>query len=350
MKCVQCRNVFRVIGDALNLKLQVPIMLEMAAEAIVDQFAVKAVHFRLLSRDQRSLDHIASFGLSPSFLEKGPVDAERSIAEALEGRVVAVADCATDPRVQYPRQCVEEGLRGILTVPLETRGQVIGVMRLFTAEPREFGGDEIEFFKVVAAFCTSAIVDCMFHTILRHVTESVRSTLELPAVLDAIARVVSDDLRAKGCTIHLVDEKTGALEARAASGLGEAFVARLVEAFSREVSERVIAGETVALHDARRDGWVTAPEMMATEGVSSILIVPLVSRQRVSGVLSLFTHKPYLFSDEEKQLMAAIAEQCALAIDNAKMFAALKKRYESLVDEFQLWFEHSQTYPQRNPA
>lgn len=350
VQCSQCRNVFRVIGDALNSKLEVQHMLELAAAALAEQFELKAVHFRLLSRDQRTLDHIASHGLSQAFLDKGPVDAERSIAEAMRGEVVLVTDCANDPRVQYPQRCVEEGIRSILTVPLETRGQVIGVMRLFTAEAREFGKDEVELFEVAASFCSSAIVDCMFHRILRHVTEEVRSTLELAEVLGNIARVVCEDLRARGCTIHLVDDTSSALEVRAANGLSEPFVARLVEAFTKDVADRVLAGDPVAILDARSDGWVKFPELMAAEGVSSILLVPLLSRGRVTGVLSVFTHKHYEFSEDEKQLMAAIGEQCSLAIDNAKMFAALKKRYESLVDEFQLWFEHAQTSPQHDPV
>lgn len=345
IKCVQCRNVFRVIGDALNLKLDTSVMLEMAAESIVEQFRLKAVHFRLLSRDQRTLDHIASYGLSRSFLAKGPVDAERSIAEAMRGEVVAVADCASDPRVQYPQQCVEEGLRSVLTVPLETRGQVIGVMRIFTAELREFSDDEIEFFKVVALFCSSAIIDSMFHTILRHVTESIRSTLDLSEVLDNIVQVVCEDLRARGCAIHLVDPKTALLQPRAASGFSESFVAGLVTAFSDQVADELLAGAPVAIHDARTDGRVRDSERMSAEGVSSILLIPLLSRARVIGVLGLFTNKPYLFSDEEKQLMAAIGEQCSLAIDNATMFETLKRRYETLRDEFHLWFEHSQTQP-----
>lgn len=350
IKCVQCRNVFRVIGGALNLKLDTSVMLEMAAEAIVEQFQLKAVHFRLLSRDQRTLDHIASYGLSRTFLGKGPVDAERSIAEAMRGEVVAVADCANDPRVQYPHQCVDEGLRSILTVPLETRGQVIGVMRIFTAEVREFSDDEVEFFRVVALFCSSAIIDSMFHTILRHVTESIRSTLDLSEVLDSIVQVVSEDLRAKGCVIHHVDPKTSALESWAACGLSEPFVSQLVTAFTNDVAEELLAGASVAIHDARSDQRVKIPERIAGEGVASILLVPLLSRGHVIGVLSLFTNKPYLFSEEEKQLMAAIGEQCSLAIDNATMFAALKQRYESLRDEFHLWFEHSQAAPRQGSA
>ena len=75
--------------------------------------------------------------------------------------------------------------------------------------------------------------------------------------------------------------------------------------------------------------------------------MPLERRGKTIGILSLFTNKPYQFSDDEMQLMMSIGEQCSLAIDNAMMFAALKRRYETLVDDFHLWFEHSQSYPQR---
>jgi GAF domain-containing protein len=348
INCVQCRNVFRVIGDALNLKLDTPVMLEMAAQALVDQFDLKAVHFRLLGRDQRNLEDVASYGLSQRFLDKGPVDAERSISEAMQGHVVAIKDCATDPRIQYPRECAEEGLKSVLTVPLETRGQVIGVMRVFTGERREFRSDEVELFKVAAVFCSSAIIDCMFHKILRHVTESIRSTLELPEVLDTIVTVVSEDLRAKGCAIHLVDDATSKLEIRAANGLARAFVESLVDAFSSDVAHEVLTGRSVAIYDARSDDQVEAQDLMRAEGVASILLTPLLRRQNVIGVMSLFTFRPYVFSAEEKQLMEAIGEQCSLAIDNAKMFAALKRRYDSLVDDFNLWFEHTQGVPDRD--
>ena len=65
------------------------------------------------------------------------------------------------------------------------------------------------------------------------------------------------------------------------------------------------------------------------------------------GMLSIYTHHPYRFSDDEMQLMLAIGDQCSLAIDNAKLFSALKRRYENLVDDFQLWFEHTQSYPSK---
>ena len=133
VKCRQCRNVFHVIGDALNAQLDTTVLLEMAAQSIVEEFNLKACHFRLLSRDLLTLDDVASYGLSEAFLNKGPVDAEKSVAAALKGEVVMVADCVSDPRVQYPEAFKAEGIVSLLTVPLKARGQVIGVMRLFTS-------------------------------------------------------------------------------------------------------------------------------------------------------------------------------------------------------------------------
>ena len=350
VKCDQCRNVFHVIGDALSVQLDTTALLERAAQSIVEQFELKACHFRLLSRDLRTLDDVASCGLSEGFLEKGPVDAERSVSDALRGEAVVVLDCISDPRVQYPEAFASEGIASMLTIPLEARGQVIGVMRLFTGARREFSEVEIEFFKVVALFCTSAIIDSMFHQILTRVTQAIRTTLDLPEVLDSISQVVCEDLRSKGCAIHLVDSNTATLEARTSFGLSEEFVGRLAKSFSKRVADDVLEGLPVAIDDARTDDRVKDPALMDAEGVSSVLLIPLISRGRVIGVLSLYTHKKYLFSDHEKQLMAAIGEQCSLAIENAKMFDALKQRYENLVDDFQMWFGHSPSPPQRGPT
>jgi len=350
MKCRQCRNVFHVIGDALNAQLDTTVMLEMAAGAIVEEFNLKACHFRLLSRDLLTLDHVASHGLSEAFLNKGPVDAEKSVAAALSGEIVMIPDCVSDPRVQYRAAFEAEGIVSLLTIPLKARGQVIGVMRLFTGTHREFSDDEMEFFKVVALFCTSAIIDSMFRMIIANVTEAIRSSLELQVVLDAIVETVAMDLRTHGCAIQLIDGRKSDLETRASFGLGEAFVERMSGVCCPKLVEEVLAGNCTAVLDGREDDRIAHADELVREGISSLLLVPLETRGKPIGILSLFTNKPYPFSEDEKQFMMSIGEQCALAIDNAMMFAALKRRYETLVDDFHLWFEHSQSYPQRGSS
>jgi GAF domain-containing protein len=103
----------------------------------------------------------------------------------------------------------------------------------------------------------------------------------------------------------------------------------------------------VAILDAQTHPEIRHHEEMAREKISSVLFVPLMSRQEAIGILSVYTHKPYTFSDDEKELMTALGEQCALSIRNAQMYHTIKRRYEGVVDEFQQWFEHYQTYPVR---
>jgi signal transduction protein with GAF and PtsI domain len=314
------------------------------AEAVVEMFDLKMCHFRLLSRDQRILEHVAAHGVSERFLNKGPVDAERSVGEALKGKVVMVKDCSSDPRIQYPVEFAEEGIVSLLTVPLMTRGQVIGVMRLGTREERDFDAQAMEIINVVSSFCTSAITHSMFHQILGHVTESIRTSLDLSEVLDSIVRVICEDLRAKGCVLQLLDRSRKNLDVRAANGLSERFLER-IETEPGKAATEALKGDCVAVLDARNDPRIPFIEEVIQEGFASMLYVPLVIRDKAIGVLCVVTHHPYNFSGEEIFLMQSIGEQCALAVRNAEMYATIKKRYESVVDDFQIWFEHYHTFP-----
>jgi GAF domain-containing protein len=147
--------------------------------------------------------------------------------------------------------------------------------------------------------------------------------------------------------IQLVDRRSNKLEPRADFGLGSEFVGQSSDLFDHELCEQLLGGTCVQIHEGRTDPCVKKPELVAREGASSILLVPLMSRGQGMGMLSLYTHHPYRFSDDEMQLMLAIGDQCSLAIDNAKLFSALKRRYDNLRDDFQLWFEHTQSYPSK---
>ncbi len=346
MKCRECLGIFEKIGDAYNSPLSTVELLEQVAKALAEYLQLRGCHFRLLSRDQKVLEHVASYGLSETFLAKGPVDAERSVAEALKGRTVEVFDCTTDPRMQYPLECAQEGLASLLTVPLRTRGQVIGMMRLFTAEPKKFSSQEREIIEVAASFCASAIVHSMFHGILAHVTEVIRTSLELSQVLQAIVRVVSEDLRCKGCTLHLCHGEGGALELGAAFGVGEGLLAKIREDPGPR-AQKALKGECVPVIDAPHAVDVPYFQELAAEGVSSMLYVPLLSRNQAVGVLCVYTYLPYEFSEDEIYLLTSIGEQCALAIRNAQMYESIKHRYDDVVVDFQRWFEHYCIYPDR---
>jgi signal transduction protein with GAF and PtsI domain len=344
MECSECIVVFEEIGNALNSPIDTVELLETVAKSLVKQFRLKGCHFRLLSRDQKILEHVASFGLSKNYLEKGAVEAERSVAEALDGDTVMVTDCANDPRIQYPEACVEEGIASMLTIPLKTRGQVIGVVRLSTAERREFSHQEMQILGVVASFCAAVVVHWMFQSIIANVTESIRSSVDLNAVLETIVRVISEDLRAKGALIEIIDPKGTRLVKPTAYGLSAEFAERVSQDPGQALMD-ALSGNCVLVLDATSDPRVPFRAEAGREGVGSILYVPLTVLRKPLGVLCIFTHHIYEFSEDEMYLMTGVADQCAFAIRNAQMFADVKAQYKDLVDDFQKWFEQYQTFP-----
>ena len=134
------RDVCKVINSSLDLKE----VLILITENIVKLINVKACTIFLLDKSRNKLDVSASHGLSEVYLRKGPLEADKSIAETLDGKIVLILDMSNDSRVQYPEEAKREGIVSVLSVPITVKGQIIGVLRIYTSEQRNFSDDEYE--------------------------------------------------------------------------------------------------------------------------------------------------------------------------------------------------------------
>lgn len=105
----------------------------------------------------KKLKLVAAFGLSEKYLNRGPVDTEENIIEALNEKPVAIYDVTTDRRIIYQKEAAEEGIKSMLTLPVIARGKVLGVLRLLTDKHREFSQQEIDFTASLAEQCGTAI-------------------------------------------------------------------------------------------------------------------------------------------------------------------------------------------------
>ena len=131
-------DVCKVINSSLDLKK----VLILITENIVKLINVRACTIFLLDKRRNELDVSASYGLSEAYLSKGPLDADKSMAETLEGQIVLIHDTSSDSRVQYPEEAKREGIASVLSVPMTVKGQILGVLRIYTSEQRFFSEDE----------------------------------------------------------------------------------------------------------------------------------------------------------------------------------------------------------------
>jgi signal transduction protein with GAF and PtsI domain len=134
---------------------------------VAKSFGVKAVSVRLLDKEKKTLQLVASYGLSENYLKKGPISAEKSIAQALKGNPVVVKDAASDNGVQYKDEKKEEGIFSILCVPIKAKDEVIGVLRLYSGVPRDFTRGEIKLATAIAHQGGLAIQNASMYLMLK---------------------------------------------------------------------------------------------------------------------------------------------------------------------------------------
>ena len=150
METGQRYKILYDIAQKLNSKLAPQEVLRTIVESIRDAANAKGCSLMLLTPDRQELIHSVACGLSDWYVRKGPVKVDAAIAQALEAKPVAILDATTDRRVQYKEQAKKEGVVSLLSLPLKRRGQVIGIVRVYTAEPRQFPDNEIDFFSALA--------------------------------------------------------------------------------------------------------------------------------------------------------------------------------------------------------
>ncbi len=159
---------FQDISSTINATLNINKVLELVVQKVAQLLGGKGCTVRLLDSKTQKLYLAQSFGLSKEFLNKGPVDAQKSIAENMAGKIVVIDDVITDPRLQYQAEVIEEGIRKVLSIPLIVRSKVIGVLRLFTAERPPFTNREIQFANAVAQQCAFAIENARIYQRLKY--------------------------------------------------------------------------------------------------------------------------------------------------------------------------------------
>jgi GAF domain-containing protein len=138
------------VAAALNSARTPESVLRSIVEMTAQAMGAKGCSLMLLTPDRKLLLHTVAYGLSDWYVRKGPVSADKSISDALEGKPVAVLDATEDERIQYREQAKKEGIASILSAPMTLREEIIGVIRIYTAEPCHFTMDDMYFVGAVA--------------------------------------------------------------------------------------------------------------------------------------------------------------------------------------------------------
>lgn len=160
--------LFKIAG-ALTSTLELRPLLRQVLESTVMEMSLKAAGVRLVDKKRQKLELVASYGLSEAYLAKGAVDIQRSPIDrrVLNGEAVVVYDVAGEDGFQYPTEAAAEGIRSVLAVPLRVKEQPVGVLRVYSAQPRHFTPVGINFLQSVAGLVAVAIENARLYEALQ---------------------------------------------------------------------------------------------------------------------------------------------------------------------------------------
>jgi GAF domain-containing protein len=165
------------IAAALNSARAPGNVLQSIVEAVAKAVGAKGCSLMLLSPDREVLLHTAACGLSEGYVKKGPILADKSVSEALEGKPVAVFDATKDERIQYREQAKREGIASMLSVPMMFKEEIIGVIRVYTAQAFDFTMDDIYFVGAVANLGAIALENARLYEAVQKIYETFRLSI-----------------------------------------------------------------------------------------------------------------------------------------------------------------------------
>ena len=262
---------------------------------------------------------------------------------AESGQPLYIDDTQNDPRSLLAAFDRALGLRTYLGLPVKIRDEVLGVLTFNTLEPRQYTADELAYLTSFADHAAIAIENARLHEAANRRSERLATLNTLNRTLTTATdpeQVVHQILAAldvliPGAVARLWLRDPGQPDRwrlTASAGLRDPDAAKtlLVRPTDGLVGVAVAGREAITSPDLLADPRFANHRWAEAEGLRSSVMLPLVFGDQVHGVLAVSTRVRHDFDGEEVELLRSFAAQSVIALENARLFAELKRAYEDL--------------------
>lgn len=309
-------------------------VLDRLLDAIRRTLRFECFEFILYDPVTQLLSTRASYGFAPEAYQHDLRLGEGVVGWVAQTRQAAlINDALNDPRFV----AVQPYTRSELAVPLEVGERFIGVVNVESPRLNAFTPDDERLLTTLAGQLAVIIENARLYaetqkhlsevSTLYSFAEKLSSSLDLPELLDLIVTTLKSVLHCRGVSITLLNPETQMLEIRAAAGLQDKWRHAAKLKVGEGISGKVAATATpLYVPDARE-----LPDFIFFDPVvRSLLVVPMMVKDRVIGTLAIDQATPAAFTKDDERLLVIAAAQAAVAIENAQLYAALKERADKL--------------------
>lgn len=124
-------EIFKIIKTAMHSSSDLEDMGNRLVQLLTGALDIKGCTLFAVNPDNKELEILTTFGLSPGYLRKGSISSKKSIAAIYNQKPVVVADTSQTNLLQYPEAARKEGIKSIISLPVVFSDKVIGAIRLY---------------------------------------------------------------------------------------------------------------------------------------------------------------------------------------------------------------------------
>jgi GAF domain-containing protein len=261
-------------------------------------------------------------------------------AVAQSGQPVLLPDALGDPRLVSTMWREDRGLKVYYGVPISAGGELMGVLSVALSESAPPTAEEREIVDLLASHAAVAIGNARLFAesetrrrtaeALAEVWRFLSETFDVAALGQRIADVVLRALRVRAAALYRLRPGSGDLEVIGRSGEAERFLdpGVVIPAGHGAVGLAVNRRQPVVTPDVRVDTRIVPTSGMrpAQALCPSVLSLPLVVKGQVVGGFAVSDFLGRVYSDEDLRLAQTFADQAAVALENARLFAETERR------------------------
>jgi signal transduction histidine kinase len=264
------------------------------------------------------------------------------------GKPLLTDEYLTDPRIvhdpAYDKTVRDEGVVSALALPITLKGEIIGLLWVANRTTTPFTQEDVDTLQRLANQAAIAIANARLYAetklktarleALIRVSHVMTSTLEPRRIAKVITEAMSD--LAPDIVVRMWETPDDAKvwvpfgPARAA-GRADVEEELVLPAGAGLVGAVAAQRTPLVVDDVRHDDRVVRRAAIEREGIVSFLGLPLLREEKLLGVLCVLTRVRHHFSDDEVSLLASLAQQAAIALENARLYQDLRQSHEELV-------------------
>lgn len=154
---------------------------------------------------------------------------------------------------------------------------------------------------------------------LAMMSSTIAQGIYIREILQLIVTMTAEMMGSKVCSLMLLNEKGTHLSIEATQSISEEYKSKPPVPVKTSVSGRaVLQKRHVIVPDVANDPSYTYPDIARKENLKSMLVIPMMIKGKPLGVLNCYTVEQHEFTNEEVQLVQAVANQAAVAIEHTR--------------------------------